>query len=63
MESPMTTDEKIDQIAILIAEGNNGGSWATHYTEGQKALWRKRAWQIVEILTTTTPEQRMAALG
>lgn len=34
---PMTT---VEQLAIRCARGNNGGEWATHYTEEQKEFWR-----------------------
>lgn len=36
----MTADE-IEALAIRAAKGNNGGEWATHYTEEQKAYWRQ----------------------
>ena len=32
------------------AEGNNGGTWATHYTDSQKDLWRARAQKLIEDL-------------
>lgn len=35
------TDEDIEALAIRAAKGNNGGEWATHYTEKQKAYWRQ----------------------
>ncbi len=35
------TDEEIEALAIRAAKGNNGGEWATHYTEGQKDYWRQ----------------------
>jgi hypothetical protein len=35
------TDEQIEKFAIRVALGNNGGTWATHYTEDQKNHWRK----------------------
>ena len=31
----------IEQFAIRAAKGNNGGEWATHYTEEQKEFWRQ----------------------
>lgn len=34
------TDEQIEKFAIRVALGNNGGKWATHYTEEQKNHWR-----------------------
>lgn len=35
------TDEEIEALAIRAAKGNNGGEWATHYTDEQKAYWRQ----------------------
>ena len=32
--------ETIEKYAIRCAKGNNGGEWATHYTEEQKEKWR-----------------------
>lgn len=34
------SDEAIERFAIRCARGNNGGEWATHYTEDQKNFWR-----------------------
>ena len=31
----------IEKYAIMIALGNNGGGWSTHYNEDQKNHWRK----------------------
>ena len=42
-----------EEIAIIIAEGNNGGKWATHYTEEQKEMWRARARKIISIVLET----------
>lgn len=41
----MTEDiaELVERTAQRIAEGNNGGAWAKHYTNNQKQLWRRRA--------------------
>lgn len=33
-------DELIERYAIRVALGDNGGAWATHYTEEQKEHWR-----------------------
>jgi len=38
----------IEKYAIIMAEGNNGGTWATHYTDSQKDLWRGRAQKLIE---------------
>ncbi len=35
------TPEMIESFAIRIALGNNGGGWATHYTDEQKERWRQ----------------------
>ena len=32
------TDEQIEKFSIRVALGNNGGKWATHYTEDQKTI-------------------------
>ena len=31
----------IETFAIRCALGNNGGTWAEHYTEEQKEYWRR----------------------
>lgn len=35
------TDKLIEEFAIRVALGNNGGKWASHYTEKQKDHWRQ----------------------
>ena len=41
----------IEQVAKYIAAANNGGGgWSTHYTEGQKMVWRERAKEVIEIV-------------
>jgi hypothetical protein len=35
------TNEQIEKFAIRVALGNNGGQWATHYTEEHKNHWRQ----------------------
>lgn len=37
----------IEQFAIRAAKGNNGGEWATHYTEEQKEYWRQFVRELV----------------
>lgn len=32
----------LERAARRMAEGMNGGSWETHYTEAQKQVWRDR---------------------
>lgn len=44
----MRDNDLVEHIAKKIALGNNGGDWATHYTEHQKALWRTRAREIIK---------------
>jgi len=34
-------DDLVERFAIRCARGNNGGEWATHYTEDQKNFWRQ----------------------
>ncbi len=36
------TAPALERIAREFAEACNGGSWDTHYTEEQRALWRRR---------------------
>ncbi len=38
----------IEKYAIIMALGNNGGAWATHYTDSQKDLWRARSEKLIE---------------
>jgi phage pi2 protein 07 len=40
----------IEQVAKYIAAANNGGGWSTHYTEGQKDVWRARAKEVIEMV-------------
>ena len=43
-ESVLTVElrpEQLEAYAIRCARGNNGGEWATHYTENQKEHWRE----------------------
>lgn len=35
------SEELVERFAIRVALGNNGGAWATHYTEDQKEHWRQ----------------------
>ena len=47
----------IEKYAIIMAEGNNGGTWATHYTDSQKDLWRARAQKLIEDVLKWNGEQ------
>jgi hypothetical protein len=42
------TNEKIEEFAIRVALGNNGGKWSDHYTEEQKEHWRKFIRDLIE---------------
>ena len=44
----------IERIAAVLAVACNGGSWLTHYTEGQRDVWRRR---VAAILSGRTPRQ------
>lgn len=37
----VVTDDDVEKFAIRVALGNNGGSWATHYTDAHKEHWRQ----------------------
>ncbi len=51
------SDEIADKFARKFAVANNGGEWATHYTEEQKNVWRHRARQwIGEVLYEFVPK-------
>ena len=39
--------DQIERFAIRAAKGNNGGEWATHYTEEQKDYWRTFAADLI----------------
>lgn len=41
------TREYQEALAERLALGNNGGTWADHYTEDQKDKWRKMARDVV----------------
>lgn len=41
-------DELVERIAKKIAVANNGGDWATHYTDAQKDVWRQRAREVIK---------------
>lgn len=41
-------DKIIERYAIAMALGNNGGEWASHYTDEQKEVWRRRAKSMLE---------------
>jgi hypothetical protein len=43
--------EIIEQFAIRVALGNNGGAWSTHYTEPHKEHWRKFIKDLIDEIT------------
>lgn len=47
------TPEQVEPFAIRAAKGNNGGEWATHYTEDQKNVWRQFVRDLVASLAET----------
>lgn len=40
----------VEKFAIRCALGNNGGEWATHYTEEQKEFWRSFVTDLVRAM-------------
>lgn len=42
------TDEQIEQYAIRVALGNNGGKWDEHYNTEQKEHWVKFVKSLIE---------------
>jgi len=54
----------IEKYAIIMAEGNNGGTWATHYTDSQKDVWRERAQKLIEdVLKVALHETKSTTKG
>lgn len=43
------TPAAIETGARALAEALNGGSWDTHYTAAQKALWRRRVLAAMKV--------------
>ena len=41
----------VEKFAIRAALGNNGGEWATHYTDDQKNVWRQFVKDLIYDLT------------
>ncbi len=44
-------DDVIERYAIRCARGNNGGEWASHYTDDQKNVWRQFVKDLIYDLT------------
>lgn len=42
----------VEHVAIMMAIGNNGGQWVTHYSDHQKAVWRWRAAGVISQVAT-----------
>ena len=42
------SEEKIEEFAIRVALGNNGGKWATHYNEDHTEHWRKFIHKLIK---------------
>lgn len=47
-------DDVVERLAIKAAKGNNGGEWATHYTEQHKEYWRNFVREIASEISKTT---------
>lgn len=47
--------ETLEAFAIRCALGNNGGTWAEHYTEAQKELWRRFVRDLVAAMPSGEP--------
>lgn len=43
--------DRLESLAIRAALGNNGGSWAEHYTDDQKNYWRRFVVDLANDLT------------
>jgi hypothetical protein len=52
--TPEELNDLVECVAIKIALGNNGGTWAAHYNDEQKNVWRDRAKAIIEIVQAYT---------
>lgn len=52
------TDDLIEAFAIRAALGNNGGTWADHYTEAQKDHWRRFVLDLVAAIKAATEGER-----
>lgn len=53
----------IEQFSIRIALGNNGGTWAEHYTEEQKNHWRKLTADLVKDLEIDLSQRMLKAIA
>lgn len=51
-------DDKVEQLAIRAALGNNGGTWAEHYTEAQKEHWRQWVRDMADMALAARFEMR-----
>lgn len=48
-------EQKLEALAIRAALGNNGGTWAEHYTEAQKEHWRQFVRDLIRDAVPLTP--------
>src|SRR5580704_858450 len=56
-ESAMTfAPDRLERYAIRCARGNNGGEWATHYTEDQKNFWRRFVRDLIADIDAEHPK-------
>lgn len=55
------TPDQIEFFAIRAALGNNGGTWAEHYTEKQKEHWRQFVRDLVSSALAQTAVDFKAA--
>lgn len=51
--------EKVEELAIRAALGNNGGAWASHYTEAQKEHWRQWVRDMADMALAAKFEMRV----
>ena len=50
----MLSEHQINIFAIRVAKGNNGGLWSEHYTEEQRAHWRRFVMDLANTIKATT---------
>lgn len=62
LEPTPAPEEQVEVVARTIALGNNGGEWASHYTDGQKELWRDRAREVISAMQPSVGEAAKEAL-
>lgn len=62
--------DEMELLAIKAAQGNNGGTWADHYTDDHKAFWRSFVRELAAAereacarIAETAPLRTMQASG